>query len=139
MCWRAVSKLFRTIGEIASKQDLALRRKVFIEGNPDVIGNRTYDGVDVAAVYWYASEMKRHFSGAEFDLARLDKVPQEFRLLDPDMIRGILDSQPKDYNEAQAENVLRLTGRIKALGRVVRKGAQTIATVPETRLLAQVA
>lgn len=78
--WDVALNLFKSARQVVRWERLIRQREEYVLDNPTII-TRTEQGEDIGAEI-NAKIIARHFKGLDMHLARLERVPSEFRLCD---------------------------------------------------------
>lgn len=111
--WRVAVNLFGSARRVVLWEKRAEKRSKYIENHPEVI---TFQEEDDFAREYIADLLDRHFRGVERHMSELERVPPEFRLIEP-------SGSPKEL----ATNLGKLVaGRSLKLRNVVNSGRMPV-------------
>lgn len=79
--WRVATDLFKSARQVVIWERRAKKRGPYIEANPEV--KKYNDDDDLYAREYMAGILDHHFRGVEQHIAALERVPPEFRLIEP--------------------------------------------------------
>ena len=115
--WNVSVRLFKQAGDLNRTLYLAENRREDIARHPDKI--RTPD--DVVAAEWYVSMMRKHFRSMHHRVGELERVPDEFRFVDPKLIETFFDDVRPE--EIDPEAVSAFKARVSWIGSVASNRA----------------
>ncbi len=90
--WTVARSLFRNMQGSVQWERKASRRVGFLEHNPGTLDEKL-NGEDIYGKAVMVDTLDTYFRGAEYHIRRLDQIPEDFRLFDPDQPRQILATQ----------------------------------------------
>lgn len=82
--WAVASDLFHSVRNAVQWERLARRRAMFVSANPEVLP-KDFNGEDIIGKEVLAEIMAKNFGGIEIHLERLQAIPEEDRLIDPEL------------------------------------------------------
>lgn len=78
--WRVAASLFKSARRVVLWEKRAKKRASYVERNPEVL---SYDEGDIFAAEYMEDIIDKHFRGVERHMSELERVPPEFRLVEP--------------------------------------------------------
>jgi hypothetical protein len=90
--WNVASDLFHTVRSAVKWERRARRRADYITANPSVLP-KEFEGEDIIGKEVIGRIMTKYFSGIEIHLERIQAIPEEDRLIDPELDPRELASQ----------------------------------------------
>lgn len=115
--WNVAARLFKQTGDLDRTLYLADNRRQDIQRNPEKI--RTEH--DAVAAAWYVSMMRKHFRGMYHRIGELEKLPDEFRFVDPELIETFFDDVHPE--EIDPDQVTQFRSRVHWIGSVASRRA----------------
>jgi hypothetical protein len=80
--WRVAKSLYLNARDTVRWEKRARRRAEYVQQNPGVL-KEEFDGEDIIGEEAIQDILDHYFRGAEHNVARLERIPPEFRLFDP--------------------------------------------------------
>lgn len=118
--WNVAMRLFKNADGIDHTLYHAEHRARRFERDPSFVDKRN-NGVDLAAARWYVEMMRKHFTGIHRRIGELERVPEEFRFVDPLQVESIFDDVKP--TEVDPVKVAQLRERFTWIGSVAAQSA----------------
>lgn len=81
--WNVAESLFRSVRQAVRWERMARRRAALLERKHDVLPDE-FNGEDMIGREVIGAILDKHFKGMDREIARLEQIPREFRLVEPD-------------------------------------------------------
>jgi hypothetical protein len=81
--WSVAESLFRSVRQAVNWERKARRRAALLERKPETLPEE-FNGEDIIGREVIGASLQQHFAGMDRELARLERIPPEFRLVEPD-------------------------------------------------------